>query len=187
MPAAGIHLCIAKKLLNEKLDKERFYVGNIAPDSWRNSNSNKHESHFEIDGKINYMNFYNKYKDKLDDSYVFGYFIHLMTDKYWYSNKLSTVNQKHNNVELYNKEIGKLICNVTKYYDITPLNKISHDFYNPIEELETRGINNTIDFINNHSFKDLKESKVFKLEDTIKDIDDTCKFIKDELERLGIQ
>ena len=43
MPAAGIHLCIAKKLLNEKLDKERFYVGNIAPDSWRNSNSNKHE------------------------------------------------------------------------------------------------------------------------------------------------
>ena len=67
MPAAGIHLCIAKKLLSEKLDKERFYVGNIAPDSWRNSNSNKHESHFEIDGKINYMNFYNKYKDKLDD------------------------------------------------------------------------------------------------------------------------
>ena len=43
MPAAGIHLCIAKKLLNDNLDKERFYVGNIAPDSWRNSNSNKHE------------------------------------------------------------------------------------------------------------------------------------------------
>lgn len=184
MPAAAIHLCIAKKLLKKDINKELFYIGNIAPDSWRNSTSNKHESHFEIEGKINYMNFYDKYKDYLDNPYVLGYFVHLITDKYWYSNELSTVDYKHNKPDIYGKEIGKLVCNLTKYYKIDKLNKIPDNLVNPIEELETRGINNTIDFINNHSFKDLKLSKVFKLEDAIKDIDDTCRFIEEELKRL---
>lgn len=186
MPAAAIHLCIAKKLLRENLDKELFYVGNIAPDSWRNSNSNKHDSHFEIDGKIDYMLFYNKYKDRLDSPYVLGYFIHLITDKYWYKNELSTVYYKHNKIDIYNKEISKLVCNITKYYDIEKLNKISNNFDNPIEELETKGINDTIDFINKYSFRDKEESKILKLEDTIKDIDNTCLFIESELKRLGI-
>jgi len=186
MPAAAIHLCIAKKLLKDNIDKELFYIGNIAPDSWRNSNSNKQESHFEIDGKINYMNFYNKYKNYLDNPYVLGYFIHLITDKYWYSNELSTVYYKHNKVDIYNEEIGKLVCNLTKHYKIDKLNKIPNNLINPIDELETKGINGTIEFINNNSFKDLKMSKILKLEDTIKDIDDTCKFIKEELERLNL-
>ena len=188
MPAAAIHLCIAKKLLIETKDKELYYIGNIAPDSWRNSNSNKHDSHFETEeNKIDYMLFYNKYKDKLDNPYVLGYFIHLITDKYWYKNELSTVDYKHNKIDIYNQEISKLVSNLTKYYDIEKLNKISNSFINPIEELETKGINDTIDFINKHSFKNIKESKILKLEDTIKDIDKTCIFIEKELKRLGIQ
>ena len=42
MPNAGIHLCIARRLAKKvNMDKYLFYVGNIAPDSWRNSSSTR--------------------------------------------------------------------------------------------------------------------------------------------------
>lgn len=185
MPAAGIHLCIAKKLLKKRnMDQQLFFLGNVAPDSWRNSNSTKDGTHFQIDGIIHHELFYQKYKNELSNPFVYGYLTHLITDFYWYGHHLSTSDKK---VENYYEECSKLVSKLTKIYQIKPLEKIKDDFFHPIEELETSGINQTIQYINNVSFLDDSLPLVlFNVEDTIHDIDETYEYVERELERLKI-
>ena len=101
MPAATIHRCVAKKILemtnlytNEE-DKFLFEVGCIAPDSWKNTARFKNStlpkkqkrcySHFSPKDKYIelYLDFYTKYNPKLDDPFMVGYLVHLMTDFFW--------------------------------------------------------------------------------------------------------
>ena len=92
MPTWGVHLAIANKILDKKLNinKNEFLFGNILPDLQDGflvedvSNIvNHHENHFNYsNGKATYENFYDKYFDKLNNSLIFGYFTHLISDYY---------------------------------------------------------------------------------------------------------
>ncbi len=187
MPTAGIHLCVAKSLLQKKkINEKLFFLGNIAPDSWRNSTSTKDGSHFQVNKKIHYDEFYKKYKDKLDNPFVYGYLTHLITDYYWYGNNLSTVNEKYENKEIYEKERDAFVSKLLRLYEINPLDKIDDNFDNPIEELETIGINKTIEYINKNSFyKNNIKLNIFKIKETIDDIQKTVQYIEEEIKRLG--
>lgn len=93
MPTWGVHLAIANKILDKKLNinKNEFLFGNILPDLQDGflvedvSNIvNHHENHFNYsNGKATYENFYDKYFDKLNNSLIFGYFTHLISDYYF--------------------------------------------------------------------------------------------------------
>lgn len=94
MPRWGEHLIIANRILDESkiaIDKNLFLFGNILPDVQDGylikdiSNIIPHTiNHFDYEnGKSVYQNFYNEYKDKINNSVILGYFTHLMTDYLW--------------------------------------------------------------------------------------------------------
>lgn len=93
MPTWGVHLAVANKILNKELNinKNQFLFGNILPDLQDGflvediSNIvNHHKNHFDFFyGKTTYENFYSDYFDKFNNSLIFGYFTHLVTDYYF--------------------------------------------------------------------------------------------------------
>ena len=186
MPAGGIHLCIAKKLAkcNKKLDNFNFYIGNIAPDSWRNSGSTKNRSHFNNKTSRNdYMKFYDKYKNHLDDMFVYGYLTHLITDNYWYGHKLYPNDYIVPPIDYY-REINKITSILMKRYDIDKLDHIDDNFVNIVEEIETSGINKTIDYLNKENYKTDCGKMKYDVDKIDQEIDVVYNFVKKELERL---
>ena len=89
MASAIIHLCIAKEV-NRYLgmDEYQILLGSIAPDISKQIGETKEISHFldhsNEDDIPNINNFLTKYKNDLQDPFTMGYFIHLLTDKYWF-------------------------------------------------------------------------------------------------------
>lgn len=183
MPAGGIHLCVAKKVAR-KLKVENmmsFYVGNVAPDSWRNSASTKEGTHFittfeSLD--YDYERFWCKYRNIIEDDFVLGYLVHLIVDKYWYSNNLPTTHVPASGYEDLNRLCSKLI----EKYGIPRL-ELEKNFFNPIEELETVGIAKTLNFLNEVDYLENKENS-FDIEKLTKAIDETSLFVEREIERL---
>lgn len=101
MPSWGIHLAVTKKLIEKiklnKEDKNEFILANILPDI-NNGYVVKEigkiiphkQTHFEpkeykgdYTAKPGYINFYEKYKNNLNNVSVLGYYTHLMTDFYF--------------------------------------------------------------------------------------------------------
>ncbi len=91
-----MHLAIAKGISKHlKVDLDRFYIGNLLPDAPKLGKTYKMISHFRVDNipyeestaayyqYYDYMKFFEKYKDKMDDDAVLGYFSHLLTDELW--------------------------------------------------------------------------------------------------------
>jgi hypothetical protein len=98
-----VHLRIAEKLLYEieGLDPAQFAIGNVAPDSgrpdekWENFDPPTKITHFkgpdEAEGIVQDLVFYQRYmaekvffaEDRAKFSFLFGYFCHLVTDKFW--------------------------------------------------------------------------------------------------------
>ncbi|HOZ89002.1 MAG TPA: hypothetical protein PK737_02075 [Bacilli bacterium] len=89
MASAVIHLCVAKKI-NEylKMDEKLLLLGAIAPDISKLVNQPKYISHFldgtDEDGIPNTERFLSKYASELNKPFEMGYYIHLLTDKYWF-------------------------------------------------------------------------------------------------------
>lgn len=99
MPSWGIHLATANEILNKIniKDKNAFLIGNFIPDAERYVISDfsifvpYDTTHFpelqEVEGSLdklpNYTNFFQKYKNKINNPMVLGYLIHLLTDYYW--------------------------------------------------------------------------------------------------------
>ena len=87
MASSMIHMAVAKEL-NDKLkrDSKSILIGSIAPDIAKLIGENKVRSHFEDrdDDIPNLNKFLSKYKVKLDDDFVLGYYIHLYTDYLWF-------------------------------------------------------------------------------------------------------
>lgn len=132
MASAIMHICVAKKV-NEYLnmDKKMLYLGTIAPDISKQIGESKNKSHFLKDEDIPDVNmFYNKYKDYLNNPFEMGYYIHLLTDYYWFKEfipkRIKNIKLKMNNEELKLKpgDIGKII-----YSDYTNLNINLIDHY----------------------------------------------------------
>lgn len=134
MASSVIHMCVAKKI-NEKLkyDENMLLLGSIAPDTSKHVGETKTRSHFYDDyGNIDIDKFLRKYKDKLNEPFIMGYFIHLYTDLLWDKYFISDIVEKgsikllngekiDNSPELYKKLI---------YNDYTNLNIQLIDVYN---------------------------------------------------------
>jgi len=89
MASAVIHLCIAKEINKYlKMNEYDLLVGAIAPDISKQINETKEISHFldhtNEDDIPNIDRFLAKYRNDLHNPFTMGYFIHLLTDKYWF-------------------------------------------------------------------------------------------------------
>lgn len=183
MPAGGIHLCVGKRVA-DKLNISKsmiYYVGVVSADSWRRSSSTKMGTHFldSMDSvDYHYEEFFNKYCDYLDNEFVMGYLIHLITDKFWYSNELVASNIYED--DYY--DLKKLCSCLVKHYNIPKL-ELPEGIDNPIEELDSSGIIHTIDYLNDVNYVSGESSK-FDFAEVINCIELTSDFIVGEILRL---
>ena len=182
MPAGGIHLCVGKRVADKlNINKSmEYYVGVVSADSWRRSSSTKMGTHFldSIDSiDYHYDAFFNKYYDCMDNEFVIGYLIHLITDKYWYSNGLVASNIYED--DYY--DLKKLCSCLVKHYNIPKL-FLPSGIDNPIEELDSSGIIHTIDYLNDVNY--VTGSSKFDLGEVISCIELTSDFIVGEIIRL---
>lgn len=129
MASAIIHLAVAKTLeqyLNIENPRD-YYLGSIAPDIAKQIGESKQRSHFLINARDDIPNielFTNKYPNFKEKSFDLGYFIHLYTDKIWFSKFTSQI-YSGNYIKLLDgtvinsspEEITKIV-----YQDYTNLN-----------------------------------------------------------------
>ena len=132
MPCFTIHLAIGKEYMKKHKikDENEFQKGNIAPDfndDFKTINKNKRNSHFTAlkNGRqiIEIQEFKNSEKVDINKDFWKGYFLHILTDYYFYQKDFKDENQKAI------KEKGSL------YYDYDCLNKKLIEMYN-IEPIE---------------------------------------------------
>lgn len=117
MASAVIHLCVAKevnKYLNMNLNE--LLLGSIAPDISKQIGETKEISHFldhtNEDDIPNIDRFLSKYRDELNKPFEIGYFIHLLTDKYWFRDYV------YNYIERYTKNNTKKKITYTALRDL---------------------------------------------------------------------
>lgn len=136
MASAVIHMAVASEINKTlKRDNNKLLIGTIAPDISKFICRTKVESHFlesEDDNVPNLEKFLIKYKDKLNDDFVMGYFIHLFTDYLWF--KYFVTEFYHNN--MITKLDGTIVeckgkmLDLYIYNDYTNLNTRLLDEYN---------------------------------------------------------
>lgn len=139
MPNDKIHRIVAKKINDEtrKYQNKEFKLfefGSIAPDSWRNTASiTRLDSHFNSPKA-----FLKKYKNTLDNPFMFGYYVHILTDYYWYS-------LIRNNL-IYNDSHYRKLINDYNLNDLTL--KDSEEITIPlIPEIDLEGLKITLRFL----------------------------------------
>ena len=150
MASAVIHIAVASEI-NKKLkrDNNKLLIGTISPDISKFIDKTKLESHFleSLDNNIPNMDrFLTKYKDKLNDDFVMGYFIHLFTDYLWF--KYFVPEFYHDNmitkldgtvVDCKGQMLGLYIYNDYTNLNTSLLDEYNLDlkiFYNELPELE---------------------------------------------------
>lgn len=207
MASSMIHIAVANEI-NKKInrDKSKLLIGTIAPDISKLIGETKEKTHFQDrnDNIPNLDKFLDKYKENLNDDFVLGYYIHLITDYLWYKYFMTEIENK-NMITKLNGQIVK--CNgqmFTQYVynDYTDLNiklidKYNLDlkiFYNNIPNLEniikeipmdkiSIIVNKTGEIIENS-----KESKnfVFNIENVEQFIQTSTELILGKLKELEI-
>ena len=206
MASAIIHLCIAKEV-NKVLgmDEKLLFLGTIAPDISKQIGQSKEISHFldhsNEDDIPNIDRFLKKYEAELEHPFEMGYFIHLLTDKYWFRDYV------YNYIERYASESGKkdLTYSALKqliYDDYTNINIDLIDKYGLSLELfyeDFKYPNSKITEIPMDKLpiivekmgmiiKESKEEKTFIFDtyDIVKFIDETVKYIIRDIQILGL-
>lgn len=136
MPLPMVHLKVAvsyREWLNIKEDLNPFYLGNIAPDAIHmrkgSTRDDKNRTHFSPNAEgdylkrleDNYMSYIHLNLDSDWKWFVKGYFMHLLTDYYWfrdlYSKFAKSGLQKHTQEHLrtlYYKETDQVDFNIYK-------------------------------------------------------------------------
>lgn len=196
MASIMIHICVAKKV-NEylKLPEKKLYLGTLAPDLSKELQDNRKVSHFYKENTIALNKFIDKYKYKLWDPYIMGYFIHLVTDKVWEEEFVPKF-IKNDNIKLQQggMSISSIdIINKLIYEDATNLASVLMDKYEPklslfydeielpkitVDEIDTSKLNILINkmstiIANNKQEKTL----IFNWEDVIEFIETTSIYI----------
>ena len=149
MASSMIHICVANEV-NKYLKRKSkdILIGSIAPDIAKQINETKTKSHFldKNDDIPNIENFLDKYKSKLNDDFVMGYFIHLYTDYLWFKyfipnfikgNYIYTIDG--NKVKLNDDQKLKYIYNDYTNLNIKLIDEYNLDlsiFYEEIPKLE---------------------------------------------------
>ena len=208
MASSLIHMAVANEInMKLKRDSSCLLIGSIAPDISKLVGETKKRSHFLTDDTDipNIELFLKKYRNKMNDVFVLGYYIHLYTDYLWY--KYFTPEIYHGNlIKKLNGDIvkcsGRMIT-MYIYNDYTNLNmqlidKYSLDlkiFYNEIPKME-----NIIKEIPMHNIKIIidktgeivsnsknKETMTIDMEKISNFINLSVKLILANLEELGIK
>ncbi len=124
MASLIMHVAVAKKVNKRLLKNEKqFLLGSLAPDLSKRFGVSRKKSHFSTTGFAPDMNlFLSKYKNYLKDAFVFGYYIHLLTDYYW-ENKFIAKHFNGKRVLLHNGK--KFYCSYKKF-----MNYIYNDYDN---------------------------------------------------------
>ena len=207
MASAIIHLCVAKEINKYlKMDENYLLLGSIAPDISKQIGETKEISHFldhsNEDDIPNIDRFLLKYRSELNNPFEMGYFIHLLTDKYWFRDYV------YKFIERYTQD--KLKKNVTYtalkdliYNDYTNLNITLIDnhnlnldlFYNEIEMPKSKIIEIPVDKLDiliekmGLIIEDSKEEKTFIFDsaDIEEFIKNTVKYIIRDIQMLDIK
>ena len=87
MASSIIHLAIAQevgKIIGKS--STEYFIGALAPDVSKIIGDNKAKSHFHDDNNDypNLDRFLANYKDYLSNDFVLGYYVHLITDYFWF-------------------------------------------------------------------------------------------------------
>lgn len=221
MPSSIIHRCVSKMVLEKmnlyenNLDIYMYEIGSIAPDCWRNSKRFKDSllpkkekrkySHFSNDDEYieNYDRFFDKYKDKLNEPFIMGYFVHLITDFHWRTSMFykcfsldgsiilldgSLLNgEKGVRKELLYKESKKMAFLLSNHFSLSQLRQLSMDEINSLplmNEIEFDGLNDTINFSNIESITDNNhELIVYEVDKFINGVLECSDFIINELNK----
>ncbi len=134
MASAVIHLCVAKEVNKYlKMDENSILLGSIAPDLSKLVGETKEISHFldhtNEDDIPNIDRFLAKYRGDLEKPFEMGYFIHLLTDKYWFRDYI------YQYIDRYTRDTNKRKITYTAlkdiiYNDYTNINIDLIDKYN---------------------------------------------------------
>ncbi len=207
MASAIIHLCVAKEINKYlKMDENYLLLGSIAPDISKQIGETKEISHFldhsNEDDIPNIDRFLTKYKSELNNPFEMGYFIHLLTDKYWFRDYV------YKFIERYTKDNVKKNVTYTAlkdliYNDYTNLNISLIDnhslnldlFYNEIELPESKIMEIPVDKLDiliekmGLIIEDSKEEKTFIFDsaDIEEFIKNTVKYIIRDIQMLDIK
>ena len=88
MASSVIHMAVAHEINKIiKRNYDQLLIGSIAPDISKQVGQSKNKSHFLDNDDTDIPNierFLDKYRNKMDDDFVMGYFIHLYTDYLWF-------------------------------------------------------------------------------------------------------
>ena len=137
MASTVIHMVVANEINKTlKRDNNLILLGGIAPDLGKIADGSKIKAHFQDSNNDipNIDKFLDKYKSKLNDDCVMGYFIHLYTDYLWF--KYFVPSLFDSDKSLITKLDGtKVPCpenifNLYVYNDYTNLNAKLLDEYN---------------------------------------------------------
>lgn len=136
MASLVIHMIVANEVNKSiKYDSNKLLIGAIAPDISKLIGETKVKSHFldSLENDVPNINkFLRKYKDKINDDFVMGYFIHLYTDYLWFRYFIPEFYSE----PMITKLDGSIVkCNGNMislyiYNDYTNLNKQLLDEYN---------------------------------------------------------
>lgn len=207
MASAIIHLCVAKEVNKYlKTDTYNLLLGSIAPDIAKQIGETKEISHFldhtNEDDIPNIDRFLAKYKNTLNNPFNLGYFIHLLTDKYWFRDYIYqyierfTKNKDKKRVTytairdvIYNDYTNINIDLIDKYE--LPLDIFYEEFRKPVSEITEIPLDKLNILIDKMGIiiEESKSEKTFMFD--TKDIEifitNTVKYIIKDLEILGIE
>ena len=148
MASSVIHMAVANEVNKVlKRDNSKLLIGSIAPDISKQIGQDRTISHFIFeDGLIDLDKFLDKYKNNLDDDFVLGYYIHLLTDYFWFKyfmpeitnySIIKTLDGKE--LKLSKEEICKYIYNDYTNINIRVINEYNMDlkiFFNELPEIK---------------------------------------------------
>lgn len=210
MASSVIHMAVANEINKViKRDNNKLLIGSIAPDISKYIGESKVKSHFldnEDNDIPNIDKFLTKYKYRMNDDFVLGYFIHLYTDYLWFKYFIPEIYNEDNN--MITKIDGSIVkCNgnmlsIYIYNDYTNINIKLLDEYNMdlsifyedtpyldniIDEIPMENIRTIIDKIaiiieNTKEHKDF----VFNIENIKKFINTSTELILAKLKELNI-
>ena len=207
MASAVIHLCVAKEINKYlKMDENYLLLGSIAPDISKQIGETKEISHFldhsNEDDIPNIDRFLSKYRSELNNPFEMGYFIHLLTDKYWFRDYVYKFIERYTQ-DRVKKKVTYTALKDLIYNDYTNLNITLIDnhnlnldlFYNEIELPKSKIIEIPVNKLNiliekmGIIIEDSKEEKtfVFDSKDIEEFISNTVKYIIKDIQMLDIK
>lgn len=207
MASAVIHLCVAKEINKYlKMNEDYILLGSIAPDISKQIGETKEISHFldhtNEDDIPNIDRFLSKYRSELNNPFEMGYFIHLLTDKYWFRDYVYKFIERYTQDNIKKNitytAIKDLIYNDYTNLNITLIDKYNLNldiFYNEIQLPESKIIEipvNKLDILIEKMgiiIEESKEEKTFLFDST--DIEEfiknTVKYIIRDIQMLDIK